>query len=115
MGRALDLVIPGTKDDEVAKFARSLGFVGVGLYTRSGFVHLDSRPKSFFWVDTSGPGQRGRMVQVFAKAAADADAKALERGETPPDQTAEVGDTREAASMSATVTSPTSARRRGSN
>jgi hypothetical protein len=116
-GRALDLVIPGTKDDEVAKFARSLGFVGVGLYTRSGFVHLDSRPKSYFWVDTSGPGQRGRMVQVYAKAAATADAKALERGETPPDQTADSGDDshRGSSSLSAAAGAATSTRRRSSD
>jgi uncharacterized protein YcbK (DUF882 family) len=83
-GHAVDLVVPGAKDAEVAQYARSLGFVGVGLYTRSGFVHVDIRPRSYFWVDSSGPGQRGRIVQVFAKAAALADAKALERGETPP-------------------------------
>ncbi len=83
-GHAVDLVVPGAKDDEVARFARSVGFVGVGLYTRSGFVHVDVRPRSYFWVDSSGPGQRGRVQQVFAKAAAAADAKALERGETPP-------------------------------
>jgi len=91
-GRALDLVVPGTRDSEVAQFARSLGFVGVGLYTRSGFVHLDSRDRSYFWVDSSGPGQRGRTVQVYAKAAAASDAKALERGETPPGQSAEKDD-----------------------
>lgn len=83
-GQAIDLIVPGTRDDEVARFVRSLGFVGVGLYTRSGFVHVDVRPRSYFWVDSSGPGQRGRIVQVYAKAAAAADAKALERGETPP-------------------------------
>jgi uncharacterized protein YcbK (DUF882 family) len=83
-GHALDLVVPGARDDEVARYARSLGFVGVGLYTRSGFVHLDVRSRSYFWVDASGPGQRGRIVQVYAKAAAAADAKAVERGEAPP-------------------------------
>jgi uncharacterized protein YcbK (DUF882 family) len=115
-GRALDLVVPGIKDDDVAKFARSLGFVGVGLYTRSGFVHLDSRPKSFFWVDTSGPGQRGRVMQVFAKAAEAADAKALERGETPPGQSADDdGPSRAPSSVSASMSSPMVARRRSSD
>jgi len=85
-GRAFDFVVPGARDSEVAQFARSLGFVGVGLYTRSGFVHLDSRDHSYFWVDSSGPGQRGRTVQVYAKAAATYDAQAIERGETPPGQ-----------------------------
>ena len=105
-GRAFDLVVPGTSDDEVARFARSLGFVGVGLYTRSGFVHLDSRTRSYFWVDSSSPGQRSRMTQVYAKAAALADAQALERGETPPGQGSDVND-RDHAANPATATAPT--------
>jgi uncharacterized protein YcbK (DUF882 family) len=83
-GRAIDLVVPGALDSEVARFARMIGFVGVGLYPRSGFVHLDSRPRSFFWVDRSGPGQRGRLRQVLPKLAELADMKATERGDAPP-------------------------------
>jgi uncharacterized protein YcbK (DUF882 family) len=83
-GRALDLVIPGAPDTEVARFARTIGFVGVGLYPRSGFVHVDTRPKSFFWIDPSGPGQRGHVLPILLNIAAAADAKALDRGETPP-------------------------------
>jgi uncharacterized protein YcbK (DUF882 family) len=83
-GRAIDIVVPGTRDDEVARFARSLGFVGVGLYPHSGFVHLDTRPRSYFWVDPSGPGQKSRIVQVYGKVGEEADARALGRGETPP-------------------------------
>src|SRR5690349_16069122 len=63
-GRAIDIVVPGARDDEVARFARSFGFVGVGLYTRSGFVHIDTRPRSYFWVDSSGPGQKSRIQQI---------------------------------------------------
>jgi uncharacterized protein YcbK (DUF882 family) len=83
-GRAVDFVVPGVRDEEVARFARTIGFVGVGLYPRSGFVHLDTRSRSYFWVDGSGPGQRSRMFQVFAKVAAASDANATQRGETPP-------------------------------
>ncbi|SRR5258706_99985 len=83
-GRALDLVIPGTRDDEVARFARTIGFVGVGLYPRSGFVHVDIRSRSFFWIDASGPGQRSRIVPILSTIAAAADAKARNRGEAPP-------------------------------
>jgi uncharacterized protein YcbK (DUF882 family) len=83
-GRALDLVVPGVNDQEVARFARTLGFVGVGLYTRSGFIHLDTRPRSYFWVDTSGPGRRGRPYHVLPGLAGKADAQAIARGETPP-------------------------------
>jgi hypothetical protein len=91
-GHAVDFVVPGTRDGEVAQFARSLGFVGVGLYPRSGFVHLDSRDRSYFWVDSSGPGQRGRTVQVYAKVAAASDEKAIERGEIPPGQSSDDDD-----------------------
>lgn len=58
LGRAVDLVIPGARDEAVAAFARTQGFVGVGVYPRSGFVHVDVRDHSFFWVDGSSPGRR---------------------------------------------------------
>ena len=45
-GRAVDLVIPGVSDDEVAKFAREQGYSGVGMYPTSGFVHVDVRERS---------------------------------------------------------------------
>jgi uncharacterized protein YcbK (DUF882 family) len=83
-GRALDVVVPGTPDQEVARFVRTLGFVGVGFYPRSGFVHIDSRARSYFWVDASGPGQRGRQRPVLSALAAEADRKALANGEAPP-------------------------------
>jgi uncharacterized protein YcbK (DUF882 family) len=83
-GRAIDIVVPGARDDEVARFARTFGFVGVGLYPRSGFVHIDTRPRSYFWVDSSGPGQKSRAQQVYGKVSEESDAKALERGESPP-------------------------------
>lgn len=83
-GRAIDIVVPGASDEEVASFARALGFVGVGIYPRSGFVHIDTRPKSYFWIDRSGPGRRNRTVGILKKQAAEADAKALARGERPP-------------------------------
>jgi uncharacterized protein YcbK (DUF882 family) len=83
-GRALDLVVPGVSDEDVARFARTLGFVGVGLYRRSGFIHLDSRPRSYFWVDTSGPGRPDRPYHVLPGLAGKADAQAIARGEQPP-------------------------------
>jgi uncharacterized protein YcbK (DUF882 family) len=84
-GKALDLVIPGTSDDAVAQFVRTLGFVGVGLYPRSGFIHLDSRQRSYFWIDASGPGQHSRQRPVLSRLAAKSDAQALANGEAPPD------------------------------
>lgn len=80
-GRAIDLVVPGTSDEEVAKFARDQGFVGVGVYPVSGFVHLDVRERSYFWVDTSGPGKRNRTRGILADLAAKSDQSALARGE----------------------------------
>ena len=80
-GRAMDLVVPGASDDDVAKFAREEGFAGVGVYPVSGFVHVDIRERSYFWVDTSGPGKRSRIRGILADLAAKADAQALARGE----------------------------------
>ena len=80
-GRAIDLVIPGASDEEVAKFAREQGFTGVGVYPTSGFVHLDVRERSYFWVDYSGPGKRNRTRGILGDLAAKSDARALARGE----------------------------------
>ena len=80
-GRAVDLVVPGASDEEVAKFAREQGFVGVGVYPVSGFVHVDVRERSYFWVDTSGPGKRSRTRGILADLAARSDARALARGD----------------------------------
>jgi uncharacterized protein YcbK (DUF882 family) len=85
-GRASDIVVPGARDEDVAKFARELGFVGVGLYPTSGFVHVDVRNHSYFWVDRSGPGRRNRERGIFADLARKSDGRANARGEhpTPP-------------------------------
>jgi uncharacterized protein YcbK (DUF882 family) len=80
-GRAIDLVIPGTSDEEVARFAREEGFCGVGVYPTSGFLHLDVRPHSYFWIDRSGPGQRNRTRGILPDLAAKSDARALARGD----------------------------------
>jgi hypothetical protein len=75
--------VPGAKDDDVARFARDLGFVGVGVYPSSGFVHIDVRDRSYFWVDASGPGKRNRERGILGDLAKKADAQALSRGERP--------------------------------
>lgn len=82
-GRALDIVVPGARDEDVAKFAREMGFLGVGIYPTSGFVHVDVRERSFFWVDTSGPGRRNRTRGILGELARQSDAKAISRGEKP--------------------------------
>jgi uncharacterized protein YcbK (DUF882 family) len=67
-GAAADIVIPGAKDADVAEYARSLGSTGVGLYPRSGYVHVDVRQGSYFWRDMSGPGQRSRPRRAGGRA-----------------------------------------------
>jgi hypothetical protein len=60
-GKALDFRIPGVPSEEVATMAK-LHFeaVGVGFYPTSDFVHLDVRARSYYWLDTSGPGEAKR-------------------------------------------------------
>ena len=82
-GRAIDLVIPGASDEDVAKFAREQGFSGVGIYPSSGFVHVDVRERSYFWVDTSGPGRKTRERGVLGDLAQKSDVLAASRGERP--------------------------------
>jgi uncharacterized protein YcbK (DUF882 family) len=80
-GRAMDLIVPGTPDEEVARFVREMGFVGVGVYPRSQFVHVDIRPRSYFWVDDSGPHKHSRERGILGGLAASSDAAALSRGQ----------------------------------
>ena len=82
-GRAVDLVVPGVADADVARYARELGFVGVGVYPTSQFVHVDVRPRSYFWVDFSGPHMKNRERGILGELAAQSDAAALARGRTP--------------------------------
>jgi hypothetical protein len=82
-GRAIDMVIPGVTNEELAAHVRTLGFVGVGIYPNSGFVHLDVRERSFFWVDTSLPGERSRMSAHLGTQAAENDVAARARGDAP--------------------------------
>lgn len=80
-GRAIDFVVPGVADEDVAKLAREIGFVGVGIYPTSQFVHVDVRPRSYFWVDYSGPGKRNREKGILPQLALESDKRAVARGE----------------------------------
>jgi hypothetical protein len=82
-GRACDMVVPGVSDEDVARFGREQGFTGVGVYPVSGFVHLDIRERSFFWIDTSGPGKKSRLRGVLGDLAAKSDKDAVARGDKP--------------------------------
>lgn len=82
-GRAIDLVVPGVADEEVARYVRETGFVGVGVYPTSQFVHVDVRPHSYFWVDFSGPHMKNRERGILGDLASKSDAAALARGQSP--------------------------------
>ncbi len=77
----MDFIVPGARDEDVAAFARTLGFVGVGIYPVSGFVHLDVRDRSYFWSDSSGPGRRNRERGILGDLARSSDRAATARGE----------------------------------
>jgi len=57
-GRAIDFRLPKVRAAALAAYLRTLPRVGVGLYTHRAtqFVHLDSREKSYHWLDPSPPG-----------------------------------------------------------
>ena len=50
-GQAADIVVKGIKPAEVAKYAESIGVLGIGLYEGSdgNFVHIDTRTSKSFW------------------------------------------------------------------
>lgn len=53
-GQAADIVVSGKTPAEVAKFAQAIGANGVGLYTASRFVHIDTRIKRYYWKNVGG-------------------------------------------------------------
>jgi uncharacterized protein YcbK (DUF882 family) len=80
-GRAVDFVVPGVEDADVARFAREQGFSGVGLYPIGSFLHVDTRERSYFWIDRSGPGHRSRERGILLDVARHADEVARAHGE----------------------------------
>ncbi len=84
MGRAIDVVLPGVRDTALAEHFRAEGFSGVGTYAVSGFVHIDVRNRSYFWLDGTAPGRRSRARRVLVARASSADARARARGVLPP-------------------------------
>lgn len=69
-GTATDFRIPGISDRVLHKFVASLdtGHMGLGIYPRSGFIHVDIRPDaSYRWTDYSGPGSDDRPAKKKAR------------------------------------------------
>ena len=51
-GKAADIVVQGVSSREVAKYAESIGILGIGLYETSAdgyFTHIDTRTTKAFW------------------------------------------------------------------
>ena len=51
-GRAADIVVQGVSSREVAKYAESIGILGIGLYetaTDGYFTHIDTRTEKCYW------------------------------------------------------------------
>ncbi len=61
-GAASDIQIPGVPQRELHAFVAGLdtGGMGLGLYPRGGFIHVDVRPQSYRWTDYSPPGSSDR-------------------------------------------------------
>lgn len=77
VGQAADIVVSGVKPAEVAKYAETIGILGIGLYeSKDGnFVHIDTRTKKSFWYGhsqvkrtTFGGDNPIRAWQTAAKA-----------------------------------------------
>ena len=50
-GQAADIYIEGVEPAEIARYAESLGCLGIGLYTVQRFVHIDTRTSKYYWVN----------------------------------------------------------------
>ena len=78
-GQAADIHIDGVAPAEIAKYAESIGVLGIGLYETSKdgyFVHVDTRTSKSFWY---GHGQERRTTFGGAPAEKPAEAYTLEQ------------------------------------
>jgi hypothetical protein len=65
-GQAADIKVKDTAPAEVAKYAESIGVLGIGLYETDAdgyFVHIDTRTKKYFWY-----GQKQLRRETFGGA-----------------------------------------------
>jgi len=74
-GQAADIVVSGTNVAEVAKYAESIGVLGIGLY--SSFVHVDTRATKFYWKNNDS-----NSVSTFGGAAATTTASTMKTSDT---------------------------------
>lgn len=67
-GKAADIVVSGVTSHEVAKYAESIGILGIGLYESQAdgyFTHIDTRTTKAFWY-----GQKEEYRSTFGGAPA---------------------------------------------
>jgi uncharacterized protein YcbK (DUF882 family) len=69
---AMDIRIPGVSIKDMYAYAQSLdaGGMGIGIYPRSGFIHVDYRAPgepSYRWTDYSPSGSSGKARDRIAK------------------------------------------------
>lgn len=57
---AVDFRVVGVPSKVVWEYCKRFRRVGLGYYPKSGFVHLDVRDRSAYWIDDSGPGEAPR-------------------------------------------------------
>jgi uncharacterized protein YcbK (DUF882 family) len=73
LGSAMDVRVRGVSIRELRDFVKTLdtGGMGLGLYPRVGFIHVDVRPEpSYYWVDRSGhrPGKKGKPARKVPRS-----------------------------------------------
>jgi uncharacterized protein YcbK (DUF882 family) len=75
-GQAIDFRLDGVPPAKLAAYLRTLPRVGVGIYThpKTQYVHLDSRQRSFHWIDASPPGRSWRERSLGGRTLAARDA-----------------------------------------
>jgi hypothetical protein len=61
-GRAIDFRVAGvSRRALLAYLDETFSRAGIGWYPNSSFLHLDTRPRGYWWTDTSGPGQSQKL------------------------------------------------------
>lgn len=73
VGSAVDFRVPGVETALVAAYARTFSHVGVGMYPRLNFVHLDSRDTTYFWENRAGRSHHGYDRPLVREGVADRD------------------------------------------
>jgi uncharacterized protein YcbK (DUF882 family) len=97
-GNAVDFRIPGVPLEALRERCARFDRVGVGLYPRSKFVHLDVRNRNARWTDWSLPGQPAQRRQPDEEQEVVAEPEAeVEDAEPSDDGSQELSDEPEAA------------------